>query len=295
MKIYHASLNLKTLLSYKKLYPQQQVNVLRSFGMLDNEMLGFCRAHRGKVSGLILDSGTWTLNNAASDVKARINLPNYRDYLLQFHGYFDHYFNFDSVFADDTDEVNYQNQLALEEAGLEPIPVVHDVHRDEIKYYIDKGYRMIALGSTQNGNQKVLECAFDQFSSAGVRVHLFGNVKFSSVANFPVWSCDTTAWAQRGKWGFIYYWNPHREPADKTDKIYMDEYLDASKKREFYYSTYEYRNELDQYLYDELRITSDDLYGQEGAYYKYLVNLHFYVKLEATITRIHQAKGFPTN
>ena len=77
--------------------------------------------------------------------------------------------------------------------------------------------------------------------------------------------------------------------------INMDEYLDASKKRKFYYSTYEYRNELDQYLYDELKITSDDLYDQEGAYYKYLVNLHFYVKLEGIITQIHQAKGFPTN
>jgi hypothetical protein len=215
--------------------------------------------------------------------------------LQQFHEYFDHYFNFDSVFADDTDEVNYQNQLALERIVLEPIPVVHDVHREEIKYYIDKGYRTIALGSTKNGNQKVLEYAFDQFSVAGVRVHLFGNVKFSSVANFPIWSCDTTAWAQRGKWGFIYYWNPHRKPADKTDKIYMDEYMDSSKKRDFYYSTYEYRNELDQYLYEELKITSDDLYGSEGTYYKFLANLHFYVKLEELVTQIHQAKGFTIN
>jgi hypothetical protein len=120
-------------------------------------------------------------------------------------------------------------------------------------------------------------------------------VKFCSIANFPVWSCDTTAWAQRGKWGFIYYWNPHRESTDKTDKIYLDEYLDATKKRDFYYSTYAYRNELDQYLYEELKITSDDLYGSEGTYYKFLANLHFYVKLEKLVTQIHQTKGFTIN
>jgi hypothetical protein len=295
MRIYHASLNLRTLLQYHRLYPHKKVNVLRSFGMLDHEMPGFCKDHRDKVGGLIFDSGTWTLNNAASDVATRINLPNYRNFLLQFADHFDHYFNFDSIFENDTDEINYQNQLALEAAGLNPVPVVHDVHRDEINYYIDKGYNIIALGSKQNGNQNVLEYAFDQFRVAGVRVHLFGNVKFRSIANFPVWSCDTTAWAQRGKWGFIYYWNPHRESADKTDKIYLDEYLDASKKRDFYYSNYEYRQDLDHYLYNELKITSANLYGSGGAYYKYLANLHFYFKLEELVTQIHQAKGFPTN
>jgi hypothetical protein len=295
MRIYHASLGLKTLLQYHRLYPHKKVNVLRSFGMLDNEMIGICKDHRDKVGGLIFDSGTWTLNNAATDVAARINMPNYRDYLKQFQHHFNHYFNFDSVFENDTDEINYQDQLALEAAGLNPIPVVHDVHRDEINYYVDKGYKIIALGSKQNGNQKVLEYAFDMFSRAGVKVHLFGNVKFNSIANFPVWSCDTTAWAQRGKWGSIYYWNPHRESADKTDKIYLDEYLDASKKRDFYYSNYEYRQDLDNYLYDELKITSDGLYGSDGAYYKYLANLHFYVKLEELVTQIHQAKGFITN
>ena len=267
MRIYHASLNLKTMLQYKKLYPEKKLNVLKSFGMLDNEMLGFFKDHRSKMGSLILDSGTWTLNNAKSDVAARINLSAYRDYLLTFAHYVDLYFNFDSVFSDDTDEINYQNQLVLEEAGLNPIPVVHDVYGDEIDYFIDKGYTTVALGSKQNGNPKVLEHAFDKFSSAGIRVHLFGNMKFSSVTNFPIWSCDTTAWTQRGLWGFIYYWNPHRETHDKTDKIYMEEYMDITKKHQFTYSNYEYRQELDDYLYNDLKITTGDLYGPKGGFY----------------------------
>ena len=294
MRIYHASLNIKTMLKYKQLCPDKKVNVLRSFGVLDGEMLGFCKGHRDKIGGLIFDSGTWSLNNAKSDTAARINWSNYRDYLKQFHHYFDHYFNFDSVFSDDVDEINYQNQLSLEASGLKPVPVVHDVYGDEIDYFISKGYEIIALGSKQNGNQKVLEYVFDKFSSAGVRVHLFGNVKFRSIANFPIWSCDTTAWAQRGKWGFIYYWNPHRETVDKTDKIYMDEYLDEKYNHENCYSTYEYRQELDQYLYDELKITTEDLYGPKRTYKKFLTNLHYYVKLEEIITQIHKTKGFTT-
>ena len=294
MRIYHASLNLRTLLHYNMLFPEKRINVLRSFGMLDYEMLGFCKDHRSKMGSLIFDSGTWTLNNAKYDVAAQINFPAYKDYISTFARYFDFYFNFDSVFSDDTDEINYQNQLAMEEAGLKPVPVVHDVDRDEIDYYIDKGYTTVALGSKQNSNPDVLARAFEKFSSAGIRVHLFGNMKFSSITDFPIWSCDTTAWAQRGLWGFIYYWNPHRPDLDQTDKIYMEEYMDITKKYRFMYSNYEYRSDLDEYLYNDLKITTSDLYGPDGAFYKGLANLHFYVELEQTVTQIHQKRGFDT-
>ena len=295
MKIYHASLNLKTMLRYKKLYPHKNLNVLRSFGMLDQEMSGFCKQHRNKLGSLIFDSGTWSLNNAKSDQSMRVNLTSYTDYLLSFGNLYDHYFNFDCVFSGDSDEINYQNQLFLENVGLNPVPVVHDVFGDEIDYYINKGYRMIALGSKQNRNPKVLEFAFDKLNSAKVKVHMFGHMDFGSVISFPIWSCDTTAWAQRGKWGFIYYWNPHRETLDKTDKIYMEEYLDEDKEFKFTYSTYEYRQDFDEYLYRELKIDSNDLYGPERSHVKCLANLHFYAKLEEIITQIHLKKKFDTD
>jgi len=124
----------------------------------------------------------------------------------------------------------------------------------------------IVLGSKQNSNPDVPARAFEKFSSAGIRVHLFGNMKFSSITDFPIWACDTTAWAQRGLWGFIYYWNPHSPDLDQTDKIYLEEFMDITKKYRFMYSNYEYRSDLDEYLYNDLKITISDLYGPDGVF-----------------------------
>jgi hypothetical protein len=244
--------------------------------MLDSDFSAFCKTHRDKIDMLALDSGAWSFNNAKASISYLSTIHPYRDYLHSFGHYFDLYFNLDRVFDDDVDELNYQNQLHLEHAGLSPIPVVHDPLSDEIEYYIDNGYDTIALGSKQNGNRKILGYAFDKFSKADVKVHLFGNMKFSSLTDFPVWSCDTTAWAQRGKWGFLYYWNENKPEDDKTDRIYLEEKLNASHKHKHYYSTYVFRRELDQYLYDELNISSNDLYGMDGNFYKRIANLHFY-------------------
>ena len=78
------------------------------------------------------------------------------------------------------------------------------------------------------------------------------------------------------------------------DKIYMEEYLDVNKKHKFTYSSYEFREELDKYLYKTLGVTEGDLLGPNGAYYKQLVNLHYYVQLEEIINQIHREKGFWT-
>ena len=149
MKLYHASLSLKVLLKYHESFPEKKLNVLRTFGDLNHEMKAFCKTYRDKVGSLILDSGTWTLNNAKTDLMNKINCKNYKDYVAEFGKHFNFYFNFDSDFLGDETETNYQNQVALEEQGLKPVPVVHDIEGNEIDHYIDKGYSIVALGSSQ--------------------------------------------------------------------------------------------------------------------------------------------------
>jgi len=252
MKLYHASLNLKVLLKYHELFPDKKLNVLRTFGDLSHEMFEFCKTYRNIIESLILDSGTWTLNNAATELKNRITLPNYINYLETFGGDFDFYFNFDNDFIGDADETNYINQVTLEGNGLNPVPVVHDIEGDEIKHYTDKGcakYPIVAIGSTQMKNVRTLDYVMSQFEGTGIKIHLFGKCKFEFLANFPAYSCDSTAWSHRGQWGFIYYWNPNNEEegVDQTDKIYMEEYLEVGKERKITYSNYECRDELDNY------------------------------------------------
>ena len=294
MKLYHASLTLKVFLKYHKLFPEKKLHALRTFGDLNHEMKAFCKTHRDKIGSLILDSGTWTLNNAKADLKHRLTCPNYINYLMEFKDHFDFYFNFDSDFLGDENDTNYQNQILLEEQGLKPVPVVHDIEGDEIEHYIDRGYPIVALGSSQIKNVDTLDSVMNKFKGTDTKIHLFGNARFKFISNFPIYSCDSTAWAQRGKWGFIYYWNPENDGIDKMDKIYMEEYLDVNKKHKFTYSSYEFREELDKYLYKTLGVTEGDLLGPNGAYYKQLVNLHYYVQLEEIINQIHREKGFWT-
>jgi hypothetical protein len=292
MKLYHASLSLKVFLKYHRLFPEKKLNVLRTFGDLNHEMKAFCKTHRDKVSSLILDSGTWTLNNRKTDLKTTITCSSYKDYVEEFGDQFNFYFNFDSDFLGDENDTNYQNQILLEEQGLKPVPVVHDIDSDEIDHYIDKEYKIVALGSSQITSLDTLDSVMNKFKFTDIKIHLFGNAKFKFLSNFPIYSCDSTAWSHRGQYGFIYYWNPKKDGLDKTDKIYMEEYLDVNSKHKINYSNYEFRKKLDEYICETLGVTEGNLLGSNGAYYKQLVNLHYYVQLEEIINQIHREKGF---
>ena len=74
----------------------------------------------------------------------------------------------------------------------------------------------------------------------------------------------------------------------------MEEYLNPDKNHKITYSNYEYRKELDEYLYQTLGVTENDLLGLEGSYYKQLVVLHYFVQLEEIVNRIHLDNGFWT-
>jgi hypothetical protein len=291
MKIYLASLYLPILLKYHERFPDRKLNVLRSFGQLDNQDYGFIKEHRQKLGGLILDSGTWTLNNAKQP-SLRINFPNYKRHLAIFKDYYDHYFNFDADFNDDAFESNLGYQLDMEREGLNPIPVIHDIFGREIDYYIKRGYQRVALGSKQIRTLEQLEYAMNKFKGTGIKVHLFGKSGFDFLCEFPIDSTDTADWVHEGKYGDILYWNPEKRILNKGDRIYMEEYIQHIEKKKVTFSSYKYREELEKYLQDTLGITYEDILGPGGAHVKMLINVHYYAQLEDTINRIHREKGF---
>lgn len=292
--IYLASLFLRVLLAYHDRFPDRKLNVLRSFGMLSHEDYAFCVKHRDKVESYILDSGAYTLNKAKSEAGHIISLENYMDYLKTFGHYFDFYFNFDNDFSDEGFENNQLNLKKLEEAGLNPIPVIHNIYSQEIEYYIDHGYTRIALGSPQINNIYDLEFAMDKFEGTGVNVHLFGNTTFEYLASFPICTCDTAMWAKTGGYGYLKYWNPKKDGMDKTDRIYMEEYMDRDDQKKVTWFNYEFREDLEKFLLETLNITYQDLMGPDGAYSKMLVNTHYFVMIEDIVNQIHRQKGFNT-
>jgi hypothetical protein len=254
-----------------------------------------CKRFRPHIGGLILDSGTWTLNQAPSAVAANITVDKYIVYLRTAAKYFDFYFNFDSNFEPDGFEENYANQLKIEASGFFPVPVVHNIEGKEIPTYIDRNYRRIALGSKQIKTLATLKKVMLKFEGTGIKIHLFGQTSFDLLANAPVHSCDTAMWAREGSWGRIRYWNPQKEEENKTDRIYLEEYIPTDPIDGIAFSKYHYRKEFEEYLWNTFNLEYDDLIGQDGAINKQLVNTHYFVQLEKIITAIHKKKGFETD
>ncbi|ABW68713.1 hypothetical protein Dole_2910 [Desulfosudis oleivorans Hxd3] len=171
---------------------------------------------------------------------------------------------------------------------------MHDIYGDEIPYYIQKGYRRVALGSPQITNEDALAMALSKFAGTDIKIHLMGNVRFKYLANFPIHSADTAGWARTGGFGLIRYWNPEKKGINKTDRIYLQERIKGGPVGNTVYSTYQYRSELDKFLWKTFNLTYYDLIGPTGQANKQLVNTYYYAQLEDIITDIHRQKGFKT-
>jgi hypothetical protein len=294
MKIFLSSLWVDVLKKYIELFPDSKINVLASFAALNYDVAKFCKRYRPKIGGLILDSGVWTKNNALSGTE-HITVEGYIAYLRIAAKYFDFYFNFDENFNDDGFEENYTNQVLIETSGFNPVPVVHDINGDEIQTYIDRGYSRVALGSRQIKSRETLEKVMRRFEGTGIKIHLFGNTKFDLLAYAPIHSCDAAMWAREGGWGRVRYWNPHRERENKTDRIYLDEYIKEDNEEAINISTYEYRKEFEEYLWNTFKLEYYDLIGRDRSVNKMLVNTHYFAQLEKIITDIHRKNGFETD
>ncbi|MFH0925080.1 MAG: hypothetical protein V1872_05520 [bacterium] len=291
MIVYQSSLLLDILLRYHQLFPDYKMNVLKSYGVPSADNDHFFKTHRDKVGSLALDSGAYSFNNAINVENLCLSLDGCIDYILQVIPYITIYFNFDIDFRETGFEMNLYNQMKMEAAGLTPVPVIHNLFSSEIDYYIKKGYKMVAVGSQQITTYKTLRPLVMKAYKAKVGVHLFGHPEYELNANLPISSCDSASWALKAAYGSILFWNPYKNEADKRDIIYIGEYSHP-KKMNNHFTRYKYRRELEEYLDKTFHITYSDLLGKYGAFYKSLVNVHYYVILEQEINKIHREKGF---
>jgi hypothetical protein len=295
MRVPLASLNIPTLINFHKIRPEKKLTVLRSFALLDSDDYKFHTIHRDKIARIILDSGTFSLNFAKGVDRSFVTLENYIRYLKRFGHLYDWYANFDEDFTPYGFAKNLENQKTMEYAGSDPDPVVHDIYGPEIDYYIKNGYQRVALGSSQINSEADLETALSRFEGTGIKIHLMGKVGYKYLANFPVHSADTAGWARDGGYGFLLYWNPEKEAPDKTDRIYLEEIIKGGPVNKTVYSTYQYRDQLDDFLGNTFGLTYHDMIGPNRSKNKQLVNTYYFAQLEDIITDIHRQKGFDTD
>jgi hypothetical protein len=283
----------KALLAYHKIYPEERPNLLVSYARLTRDTADFLFKHRGKIGRVVLDSGTFSLVNNPQEYANSVTLQGYRAYLKQLGHHFDFYFNFDQDYSRAGFPVNLSNQLFLEEAGLSPIPVVHDCYSAEIPYYINQGYKLVAIGSGELRNQGVTELyrIVNKLYSRGIKVHFLGCTEYEKLAKVPVYSADSATWTQTGTRGQLMYWNPNLSGADKTEKIrfvydlprrLMTKHIDGHPDW----------LDIERYLNRELGYTIKDLKGSKGYFKRLVANIHFYVKLEKRIAAVHRQQDF---
>ena len=298
MRIYMASMGLGILRKYHRRFPEEKMHVLRSFGARDKTDHNFRETDRDKCASLILDSGTFSLFNRKSPAPRPITLQAYISYLKRHGAAYDWYFNFDTCFIDEYPdqcfEQNVDNQFQIENLGLHPVPVIHDIYGPEVDLYIERGYEMIAVGSPQLEDWTCLCVLMDRFKGREVKIHLFATSRWEYLTDFPIFSCDTTTWAMAGGYGFLRFWNEHKKGANKVDNVYLQDYLNTEKPRELCYSHHPQKREIDEYLDRTFGLTYEDLIGQDGFYNRMVANTHFFVRYQQKVNAVQRKKGFFT-
>ena len=300
MRINLAAMNVNALIAYNKLYPDRPLHVLRAFSHRNNDDQLLRSTLRSQCASLDWDSGTFYMHNddgfplEFEDMpRKRVTFNSYLNYLECFRGDYDRIYNFDCDFSDDGFDTNIFYQKRLEDAGFDPVPVVHSIHGGEIGYYIKEGYPVVALGSPQITNFGTLSYVMHKFKGTQIKIHLFGNTTFDFLTSFPIYSCDSSVWVQAARFGEIAWWNPRKPGPNRNERVYIEEYYQEKPKLNSI-STYRHKSELLEYLDRELGISMDNLLGPDGSLFKQLVNMHHYLNLQDIVNDIHRKKGFWT-
>lgn len=247
-----------------------KLNVLIAYNNLSGQAYKLACEYREMINYLYLDSGAYAVNTG----KATINISEYKQYIKKFGHYFDEIFSldkyFDNPFSNQTIQEYFENELE----GKSPIPVVHDTvdPYSEFKQFADKGYYFIAFGSKKKINKETFGKLKNDYPH--VYIHMFGDLNRKMLQNFRPYSCDSSSWAQKQKYGKILYW-------DKDEKKEYEVDLGERQKSDSKYPIHK-SEKVKAFLKDTFNWEYTDLLNRP--YRKMIVNLYFYKQLESALT-----------
>ena len=291
MILYHASLDLPVLKRYYETF-NEKLDVLLSVAIMRGNTKGFLEDYRYMIDNIVADSGAWSVAKGTSS----LTLEEVISYFKLWGHKFCDYFNFDTDFSDKGFENNIANQLKMESAGLNPIPVVHNFFDREIDYYVEsEKYQWLALGSSQSTNFDDFRYAVHRIKKGNpdIKIHWFGGSRFEWLIQLPVASCDTSSWAKSGSFGFINFWNEKKEGLNKTDRIYVGGRVRQDDKDIYHFVTYPWRDELETYLRESFGFEYRDLCGYDDKFFMQVVNTRFYEELEQKVNEERIKRGIP--
>ncbi|GAB6037746.1 hypothetical protein JCM15519_23050 [Fundidesulfovibrio butyratiphilus] len=302
MKIYLSSLNISVIKELNRINPALKPNVLITFYGLDRPA-DYTKTYRSMINGLILDCGAFSLNRKKLRPEAHaIECDNlfrqYRDYTQRTQNDYDFLFSFDDDFTPNGFDHNLERLMNLEEAGINVVPVIHNLHNHEIKYFIDAKpkYPLVAIGQCKDDDRENLEVLFeavDQFYRNGIRVHLFGMTTPKLISHVPAYSCDSKTWVDYATRGKALYHNPASGFLDKEDLIYFPDKQNFSDPgNAVYYKKYKHMDAFLDHIKSKLDLELHDLIAaQTQAMSLSLVNVLYFMELEERITKQNEDRG----
>ena len=127
-------------------------------------------------------------------------------------------FNFDLNFTSNGFEENYDYLMQLCAAGIDAIPVTHDILNREYGRFIAAGFTKIAIGQDTNRKDVELlrERVVDMTMSGVSHIHLLGVGTPEKLLSIPIGSCDASSYIQYAKFGIVNYWDNQLDSNNKS-------------------------------------------------------------------------------
>lgn len=196
---------------FEKLVTRYIPNILESYHYIKSQKI--VDQMREDGASVFLDSGAFS----AFTLNATIDLLEYCNFILQ---------NMDLWRKDDNiltvsvlDGIGdplktYQNQIAMEEAGVKPLPCFHFGEDDRYLQYYISNYEYITIGGMvgRKTDQLItwLDRIWDKFLISGtgaakLKVHAFGITSNAIMERYPWHSVDSSSWIQSAAFGNIMF------------------------------------------------------------------------------------------
>jgi len=293
--LYLSGLSFELLQRYREMFPDKELNVLLSYGTRSSDYYDLIFRSRHLINSLIADSGAFTKNFSQTAKSGSISLPGYIKFLKETSGQFDFCFNYDEDFMLEGFDTNTPMMNLIESHGHKVVPVVHDYigeKREEVEFYIDKQYPIIALGYSQHKKKdKIhnLKIVVKKALAANMKIHLLGLTSIEIFNQIPVHFSDSSSWSQYTKFGYT-IWLRKVEDKAQIVKICYEDTIRPPKddRKDLILRKHPLRDEFLQYVKDELNLSFQDLHGQDYNINRDLVNVHFFVMLQDEVRNIQQ-------
>ena len=293
MKIYLADVPFNTIYSYIIKKPEIMINLLLAFG--SDALEDFLNRQHLNINkfflSLFLDCGAFSLNSGKKDPHKNRYIHN--ENYIRFNKRSGHIFplrsSLDEDFSPDGIMTNLINLHEMEKAGFTPLPVVHDIYGEEIDIFIERGCKYICLGSALVNNNKTMEFLMKKVAGTGIKIHIFGRISFKQLTTYPIYSCDSTGWANKVSKGNVCWWNPEKKGLNKTEAFHISKF---GKDEENNIYEHPWKEQFRKFLRDELNIDYEAFLS--NTVLQQIVNIHYFVTLEREINKIQREKGFFT-